>query len=125
MKITTLIISLLALGMLGFLIFGQKPSPPSVGKALENPTDQEISIVARGGYTPNKIQAKANLPAKLILQTQNTFDCSASIVIPKLSFQKLMKPSEKVEVDIPAQNPGTSITGLCSMGMYRFDIDFN
>ncbi len=86
---------------------------------------QVISISAKGGYVPKNTNAKANTPTVLKVNTQGTFDCSASLVIPDLNYKKFLPPSGETFIDIPPQKPGTNLRGICSMGMYNFNINFN
>lgn len=85
---------------------------------------QIIDITAKGGYSPREVVAKAGIPTVLRVATKNTFDCSASIVIPKLSYQKFLEPTAVTEINIPAEQAQGTLKGLCSMGMYNFQIKF-
>ena len=86
---------------------------------------QIILITAKGGYLPKNTLAKANIPSVLKVNTQGTYDCSASLVIPELNFKQFLPPQGETQIEIPPQKPGTKITGLCSMGMYNFTLNFN
>jgi plastocyanin domain-containing protein len=85
---------------------------------------QFIDISAKGGYSPRKVMAKAGIPTILRVSTKGTFDCSASLVIPKLSYQKFLQPSGTEDITIPAEQARGILQGLCSMGMYNFQIVF-
>ncbi len=85
---------------------------------------QIIDIAAKGGYSPRVITAKAGVPTTLRVKTRGTFDCSASLVIPKLSYQKFLTPSGTEEIAITAEQAQGTMQGLCSMGMYNFQIRF-
>jgi plastocyanin domain-containing protein len=85
---------------------------------------QIIDITARGGYSPRIVLAKAGVPTVLRVTTSGTFDCSASVVIPQLSYQKFLRPSGTEEIAIPAEQAQGTLQGLCSMGMYNFQIKF-
>lgn len=85
---------------------------------------QFIDITAKGGYSPNVITAKAGMPTVLRVATNGTFDCSASVVIPKLSYQKFLPPSGTENIVISAEQATGTLNGLCSMGMYSFQIKF-
>lgn len=85
---------------------------------------QIINIEARGGYFPRVTTAKANLPTVIKVSTNNTFDCSSALIIPSLNFRKNLPPVGVTEIEVSPQQAGTKIQGLCSMGMYRFDINF-
>lgn len=85
---------------------------------------QVINIEARGGYFPRVTTAKSNLPIVIKVSTNNTFDCSSALIIPSLNFRKNLPPVGVTEIEVSPQKAGTKIQGLCSMGMYRFDINF-
>ena len=97
-----------------------------VSNVVTNSADgvQEATISVRGGYSPNSITLEANKPSRLNMVTKNTYDCSASLVIPSLGINKTLPSSGTTPIDIQAQKPGTEITGSCSMGMYAFKIKF-
>ena len=86
---------------------------------------QIITIAAKGGYAPRKTTAQAGIPGTLRIATNNTFDCSSSIVIPSLNYRKYLPPTGNTDLEIPAQARGTKLQGLCGMGMYSFEIAFN
>jgi plastocyanin domain-containing protein len=85
---------------------------------------QIIDLTAKGGFEPKTTVAKANKETILKLNTKNTFDCSSTLSIPALGVSKQLKPNGTEEVVIPAQQPGTKISGTCSMGMYSFSLNF-
>ena len=85
---------------------------------------QIIDISAKGGYSPRVVEAKSRVPTVLRVNTQGTFDCSASLVIPKLSYQKFLQPSAIEEILISAEQAQGTLQGLCAMGMYGFQIKF-
>ena len=85
---------------------------------------QTIDITAKGGYSPRIVVAKAGMPTVLRVSTRGTFDCSSSLVIPKLSYQKFLSPTGTEEIAISAEQAQGTMQGLCSMGMYNFQIKF-
>lgn len=85
---------------------------------------QVIDISAKGGYSPRAVTAKAGMPTVLRVSTRGTFDCSASLVIPKLQYQKFLQPTGTEEVAISAEQAQGTLQGLCGMGMYNFQIKF-
>ena len=85
---------------------------------------QYIDMVAKGGYSPKKINAKAGMPLTIKMKTANTFDCSAFVVIPAISYRGTLNLDGTTEIPIPAQKSGTTIAGSCGMGMYGFTVNF-
>lgn len=86
---------------------------------------QIITINARGGYSPRVTTAKADVPTAIKMSTKGTFDCSSAISIPSIGYRNNLPPSGETFIDIPPQKAGTTMQGLCAMGMYSFVINFN
>ena len=85
---------------------------------------QVIAIDAKGGYAPRNTTAKANMPTTLNIKTNGTYDCSSSVSIPSLGYRTNLPPSGITPVEIPPQPAGTTINGVCAMGMYHFAVNF-
>ncbi|MEW6617686.1 MAG: cupredoxin domain-containing protein [Patescibacteria group bacterium] len=85
---------------------------------------QIIEISVKGGYTPRKTIAKAGVPTILRMKTNGTFDCSSSLMIPQLNYRKILSSSGVEDIEIPALKATGVLRGLCSMGMYNFEVDF-
>ena len=85
---------------------------------------QIVDISAKGGYFPRVVLAKAGMPTVLRVSTRGTFDCSASLVIPKLQYQKFLQPTGTEEIPISPEQAQGAMQGLCGMGMYNFQIKF-
>lgn len=86
---------------------------------------QIIEIKARGGYSPNLTNAKADQETILRISTKNTFDCSSAFFIPQLNITKNLPQNGVTEIPIGKIAAGTNLIGTCSMGMYSLTINFN
>lgn len=86
---------------------------------------QVIEISAKGGYAPAITTAQAGLPTILRVTTKGTFDCSSSLAIPALDYRTNLPPSGTTDIEVPSQQAGAKIQGVCSMGMYNFVVQFN
>ena len=85
---------------------------------------QIIEIRARGGYQPRVSTAKAGLPTIIRFQTNGTFDCSSSVRIPSLGISKLLPQTGTTDIDLGLAQAG-KLQGMCGMGMYFFEVNFN
>lgn len=85
---------------------------------------QFIDLTAKGGYEPRNTIAKANMSTTLKVLTNDSYGCETAMVIPSLGRKGRLDPSATTTVDIPPQEPWTTLQGMCSMGMYRFAINF-
>lgn len=128
----TIVISVLVAAVLiGIMVlFPGRNTAPSAGdsQSIHNVTveggTQVITINAKGGYFPRVTQAKAGMPTIVKVSTQGTFDCSSALTIPSIGYSKNLPLSGETEIAIPPQEAGTTIQGLCSMGMYNFVLRF-
>ena len=124
MKATVISILVAVVLVGGAIALRGQPSSAEAGVATVVGGQQFVDISARGRYSPRIVTAKAGMPTVLRMKTNGTFDCSASLVIPKLSYQKFLQPSGTEEIVIPAEQAVGTVQGLCSMGMYSFQIKF-
>ncbi len=86
---------------------------------------QVIEINAKGGYSPNVSIAKADTPIVLKIKTSGTFDCSSALVIPSIGYRANLPPSGETLIEVPPQTAGSTLQGMCGMGMYNFSVKFN
>ena len=123
------VIIILSVGLLwagSSLLKGQTTSGSNAGSNVSmEDGKQVITISAKGGYSPKLTSAKANAPTVIKMVTKNTYDCSSSLIIPQLNVTTSLEPSGTTTLTIPSQAPGTTLRGLCGMGMYRFEITFS
>ncbi len=86
---------------------------------------QYVTIDAKAGYSPKVSTAKAGIPTKLIVKTNGTYDCSASLVIRSVGYQKILPQTGEETIDIGTPIAGQPLQGVCGMGMYNFLINFS
>lgn len=125
----SIVIVSLVLVLIFIFTFDSKPkvgdsSSQSVQNVEIKDGVQYITIDAKGGYSPRVSNAKAGIPTKLIVKTNNTFDCSASLVIRSVNFQKILPQNGETEIDLGTPEVG-EFQGLCGMGMYSFVVKFS
>ncbi len=109
-----------------FIDNGGQNGSQTDGKSIRDEDGvQVIRILARGGYNPRQISARADIPVRLEMETKGTFDCSSVFTIPSLGYQKRLPSTGLTTINVPAQKTGTSLIGTCGMGMYSFEIKFN
>lgn len=124
--IGSILIAVFVIG--GAVVFGQADTAPIVPGMRDNVSieagTQVIDIVAKGGYAPKLTTAKADMPTVLRVKTEGTYDCSSAIRIPSLGYSNTMKATGITEVMVPPQKAGSTLQGVCAMGMYSFSITF-
>lgn len=127
-KTASIIITFSLVITLGILFLGSsKPNNESDinGQNIEIKDGvQYVTINAKGGYFPRTSIAKGGIPTKLIVKTNGTYDCSAALVVRSAQFQKILPQTGETEIDIGIPKVGEPLTGVCSMGMYNFQVNF-
>lgn len=83
-----------------------------------------VLYVQNDGYFPQTVSAPAGKDFMLNLVTDKTYSCARDFVIPGLSFYELLPDTGTVQVNIPAQEKGSTMYFTCSMGMYTGRIVF-
>ncbi|MFZ5391041.1 MAG: hypothetical protein ACOZAJ_02075 [Patescibacteria group bacterium] len=123
------LVAVVSLVLTGYLIFvGPSAGEPVSGDSSLVYTEngvQYINITAKGGYYPRSLKATAGLPTVLRIETNNTFDCSAALTIPKLDYQKFLSPTGVEDISLTANQAKGTLRGVCSMGMYSFAVKFD
>lgn len=132
-KNVSIIITLGLIVAIGIIFLGgsksKNPTSNSQASAVQNSEIRDgiqyITIDAKGGYSPKISSAKAGIPTKLIVKTNGTYDCSASLVIRSLGYQKILSQTGEETIDIGTPKAGIPLQGVCGMGMYNFLINFS
>ena len=128
MNKTVSIINTLGLIVAVGIIFVGGSKTKNLGQIVQNSEIKDgvqyITILAKGGYSPQVSTAKADIPTKLIVKTNGTYDCSASLVVRDVGFQKILPQTGETEIDVGIKTIGETLQGVCGMGMYNFTINF-
>ena len=87
---------------------------------------QDLQItVLNNGYSPVKLSARAEVPARLTFISDNVRSCALALVIPELHVEELLPATGEYTVEIPPQPAGKVLRYSCSMGMYTGQIVFD
>lgn len=89
-----------------------------------NLSGELVLYVENKGYFPSTLNAPAGKDLKLNLTTNGTYSCALAFLIPELNVFQMLPPVGTVQINIPAQEKGTTLYFTCSMGMYTGRIIF-
>src|SRR3989344_1720206 len=127
--IISLIIAVVLLGGAVLLAGGRSTQTPGPEETASNISvvdgTQVIMLDAKGGYSPKVTMAHANMQTVIRIRTNGTFDCSSALTIPSIGYRTNLPPSGETDIAVAPQKVGTTLDGLCAMGMYSFQIRFN
>ncbi len=116
-----IIIGVLVMGFILLARGGGEETPIDNVKVVDGV--QIIEIRAKGGYRPKRSLAQAGIPTILLMSTEGTFDCSLALRIPSRGVSLTLPGTGSTDIDLGKPEAGT-LQGLCSMGMYRFAVEF-
>ena len=128
-KTASIITTIALVAGIGIVFFGlSKVNPKSTDTRLAENVEmrdgvQYVTINARGGYEPKVSLAQSNIPTRLVVKTNGTYDCSASLVIRSIGYHKILPNTGEEIIDLGTPKTGT-LRGLCGMGMYNFAVNF-
>ena len=105
------------LALAAFVIWYFLISPSSkVAAAETRGSHQEVRMVVRGGYVPNTLVLKRGVPARLVIDRQESGECSEELVIPGVLPKKFLPPFETTVIEFTPEKKG-EFTITCGMGM--------
>jgi plastocyanin domain-containing protein len=127
-----IIIAGLLIGLGIIFLGGSKGNNTSANNVAQGSTDnivvkdgvQYITVNVKGGYSPRVTTAKAGIPTKLIMKTNGTYDCSASLRIGSVGFQKVLQNTGEETIDLGTPKAGVPTQGVCGMGMFSFVVNY-
>ncbi|MDA8267733.1 MAG: heavy metal translocating P-type ATPase [Actinomycetota bacterium] len=96
---------------LGWWFFGPKPT----AEAALSEGVQELRVTVRGGYSPNRIRARAGVPLRLIFDRQESGDCTSRVIFPDFG----------VSADLPAFGEASLELTPTNAGEYGFACGMN
>ncbi len=122
----TIISIFVAVVIIGGSFYFATRTPEVVSTANVSVTDgtQVIQIIAKGQYSPRITEAKAGIPTVLRVGTNGTFDCTSQLTVPSIGYRQMLPPTGTTDIALAAQKPGSKVRGICSMGMYNFEVRF-
>lgn len=129
MQKNTIISIIISVALIVGTIYFASDSPASSGDEVAESQNievrdgvQYVTINAKGGYSPRVTQINGGIPTKLVVKTDGTYDCSASLVVRSVGFQKILQPTGEEVIDLGTPKSGDKVLGVCGMGMYNFQI---
>lgn len=123
MNTSTIVSIVISLALIGGTLYAVSGSEVAQSQNIEiRDGVQYVTVLAKNGYSPRVSQIQAGMPTKLIVKTDDTFDCSASLVVRSIGFEKVLASTGEEVIDIGVPQPGETVLGVCSMGMFNFKL---
>ena len=79
---------------------------------------QEMTVIVRGGYSPDRIEVEAGRPVRLNFRREETNSCTEQIIFSDFGIARMLPQGETVPVEFTPGQPG-EFTFHCGMNMVR------
>jgi plastocyanin domain-containing protein len=79
---------------------------------------QEVDVLVRGGYTPNRIEVRQGHPVRLTFLRQESNPCTEQLIISDFGISRTLPEGERVAVGFTPDKAG-EFTFHCGMNMVR------
>ncbi len=103
----------LLLGGIAVFFFGKRrpaaPARPTAGA-------QEVTVVVKGGYSPDLIVARKGIPLRLVFDRRENSPCSDEIVFPDFGVRRALPAFAKTPLEILPDRSG-EFEFTCGMNM--------
>jgi plastocyanin domain-containing protein len=87
-------------------------------RASTGPGAQEIQVLVKGGYNPDVIVARPDVPLRIHFRREETSPCSEEVVFPDFGVHRHLPAFETTVIELPPAREGT-YRFACGMDMMR------
>ncbi len=119
MNATQIIVTLVGLGMIGWIVWyfwlwkGESVSAQTGAGGV-----QEIDVIVKGGYQPATILAKAGERLRLNFTRREASMCGEEVVLPDFGKRAHLPENKPVQIEVVPEKAG-EYEFTCGMNMYR------
>ena len=103
------------IGLILWYFFG--PREATASRQSEHGV-QEVEVIVRGGYTPDRIEVTQGRPVRLTFHRQESNPCTEQVVLGDFGIARTLPEGKRVAVEFTPQKAG-EFTFHCSMNMVR------
>ncbi len=111
--VVVIVATVLASAGLLWFFFGTRAA---AGHAETIGLTQQVSVVVRGGYSPQRIEAVAGVPLRITFDRQESGDCTSRVVFSDLGLSAALPAFEKTIVEFTPDHAG-QLDFSCGMNM--------
>ena len=114
-EIAVVIGGVIAIAFALWYFFGERAK---VAAAVSEAGVQEIKITVKGGYSPDVIVVRENVPVRLNFYRDETESCSERVVFDDFGISKHLPPFRTTAIEFTPDRAG-EFTFMCGMSMMR------
>jgi plastocyanin domain-containing protein len=87
-------------------------------QAASNSGVQELTIIVKGGYSPDHIEVEAGRPVRLNFRREEANSCTEQVIFGDFGVSKMLPQGQTVPVEFTPERAG-EFTFHCGMNMVR------
>jgi plastocyanin domain-containing protein len=100
-------------GVLWFFFFSERER---IAADVSTSGAQEVRVVIKGGYSPDRIVVKRGIPVRLDFYRDETSSCTDTVVLGDFGISRSLPPYRTTPVEFTPDKPG-EFTFHCGMNM--------
>lgn len=114
-QIAVTVVGIMAVGFILWFFFGPR-GVTSVGESVAGV--QEVDVVVKGGYTPDRIEVRLGRPVRLVFRREETNPCTERVILSDFGIARELPIGERVPVEFTPSEAG-EFSFHCAMNMVR------
>jgi plastocyanin domain-containing protein len=114
-EITVIVGGVVLMGFVLWYFFGERER---VAAATNESGVQEIEIVVKSGYSPDRIVVRKGVPVRLNFYRDETESCSEEVVFGDFRIARHLPPFQTTSIEFTPDKAG-EFTFTCGMNMMR------
>lgn len=115
-KIITVIIAVLLIGFIAWWFFGKREQKEV--DATMNDNMQKVTVTVDGGYSPNTVVLKKDVPAEVIFDRKDPSNCLEKVVFEDFGINQFLPEKQKTAIKIDTSKTG-EYNYACGMNMFH------
>ncbi|MDO1604500.1 cupredoxin domain-containing protein [Lactobacillus sp. YT155] len=115
-KIITVIIAVLLIGFIAWWFFGKREQKEV--DATMNDNMQKVTVTVDGGYSPNTVVLKKDVPAEVIFDRKDPSNCLEKVVFEDFGINQFLPEKQKTAIKIDTSKAG-EYNYACGMNMFH------
>jgi plastocyanin domain-containing protein len=119
MNTTQIIVTLLGLGLIGWIVwyFWLWKTEVVTAQAVAGGL-QVVDVTVKGGYQPSTIVAKAGQALRLNFTRRESTPCGEEVVLPEFGKRAHLPEGRTIPIEVTPERPG-EYEFTCGMNMYK------
>ncbi|MDE7023839.1 MAG: cupredoxin domain-containing protein [Ligilactobacillus sp.] len=113
----TLVVAVVLIGFISWWFFG-KHEQKEVSATMKDKNLQKVKVVVDGGYTPNTVVLKKDVPAEIVFERKDPSACLEKVVFEDFGINETLPKDQDHAIKIDTHKAG-EFNYACGMNMFH------